>query len=106
MGIRSCSIMPNTSSPTPRSWMTSMRHSAAVGPIPTPAACRCLPGVEFAGQVTNSYIDQVGTEGVDFHDTRTAPHSADTVYRTQDPVRMQHSLDQPRSQYDPSSSIL
>ncbi len=64
-----------------------------------------VPAFEGGGQVTNSYIDQVGTEGIDFHDTRTAPNSTDTKYRTQDPVRMQHSLDQPRPQYDPSSGI-
>jgi hypothetical protein len=63
------------------------------------------PAFEGSGQATNSYIDQVGTEGVDFHDTRTAPDGTDTMYRTQDPVRMQHSLDQPRPQYDPSIGI-
>ena len=64
-----------------------------------------VPGVELNGQIPNSYIDQVGTEGVDYHDTRTAPHFPDTSYRTQDPVRMQHSLDQPRPQYDASAGI-
>jgi hypothetical protein len=49
----------------------------------------------------NSYVEQIGTEGVDFHDTRTAPNAGDTMYRTQDPVRMQHTLDQPRSKYNP-----
>lgn len=64
-----------------------------------------IPSVEGGGQVANSYIDQVGTEGVDFHDTRTAPDGTDTMYRTLDPVRMQHSLDQARPQYDPASGI-
>lgn len=63
------------------------------------------PAFEGGGQVTNSYIDQVGTEGIDFHDTRTAPDGTDTMYRTQDPVRMQHSLDQPRPRYDPGSAV-
>ncbi|MHB8521326.1 MAG: hypothetical protein ACYDH9_11300 [Limisphaerales bacterium] len=64
-----------------------------------------VPASETGGQLANSYFDQAGTEGVDFHDTRTSPNGTDTPYRTQDPVRMQHSLDQPRPQYDASSSI-
>jgi len=60
---------------------------------------------EGGGQSPNSYTDQVGAEGVDFHDARTSPSGNDTLYRTQDPVRMQHSLDQPRPQFDPSSLI-
>jgi hypothetical protein len=55
--------------------------------------------------VPNSYVEQVGTEGIDFHDTRTAPRLADCPYRSQDPVRMEHSLDQQRSKYDPNNGI-
>lgn len=51
------------------------------------------------GQADNSYTDRVGTEGVDFHDTRTSPSAADTQYRTYDPVRMQASLDLVRAKY-------
>jgi hypothetical protein len=48
---------------------------------------------------TGSYNDQEGYPEVDFHDTRTAPSGGDTPYRTADPVRMQHSLDNVRQKY-------
>ncbi len=57
------------------------------------------------GQADNSYTDRAGLEGVDFHDTRTAPNGANTMYRTLDPVRMQHSLDLARSAFNPDNSI-
>jgi len=57
------------------------------------------------GQAENSYVDRVGVEGTDFHDTRTAPAGADTPYRTFDPVRMQRSRDQQRPQFDPNNLV-
>ncbi|MBN8247019.1 MAG: hypothetical protein J0L84_06200, partial [Verrucomicrobia bacterium] len=51
---------------------------------------------ELGGPADNSYTDRVGTADVDFLDTRTAPNGADTMYRTQDPVRMQRALDNRR----------
>lgn len=54
------------------------------------------------GSADNSYTDRVGTEGVDFHETRTSPRAQDTMYRTQDSIRMAHSLDLQRSKFDNS----
>jgi len=51
---------------------------------------------ELGGQADNSYTDRVGTPEVDFLDTRTTPNGGDTMYRTQDPVRMQRALDNRR----------
>ena len=42
---------------------------------------------------------QTGVQGVDFSDTRTTPRPQDTSYRPMDPVRMQHTVDQPRQKY-------
>lgn len=52
------------------------------------------------GAADNSFTDRAGVEGVDFHDSRTSPNGADTLYRTVDPVRMQHTLDLQRSAFD------
>jgi hypothetical protein len=57
------------------------------------------------GQANNSYTDRAGVEGVDFHDTRTTPNGANTMYRTMDPVRMQRTLDLARPAFDPNNSI-
>ncbi len=51
------------------------------------------------GVSDNSYTDRAGVEGVDFHDTRTAPNGGDTEYRTADPVRMARTLDSRRTKY-------
>lgn len=51
------------------------------------------------GWSDNAYNDHPGSEGTDFHDTRTAPAGEDTLYRTLDPVRMQHTLDVARQKY-------
>ncbi len=48
---------------------------------------------------SNAYSLQTGVPGVDFSDTRTTPRAQDTLYRPMDPVRMQHSVDQPRQKY-------
>jgi hypothetical protein len=48
-----------------------------------PAPVRTAEG---GGAADNSYVDRAGTEGVDYHDTRTTPNGADTMYRTADPV--------------------
>src|SRR5437016_5654617 len=47
----------------------------------------------------NAYSLQTGVQGVDFNDTRTTPRLQDTLYRPDDPVRMQHTVDQPRQKY-------
>ncbi len=57
------------------------------------------------GEADNSYVDRMGVEGTDFHDTRTAPSGNDTLYRTFDPVRMAHTLDQRRPQFDPDNYV-
>ena len=57
------------------------------------------------GQADNSYVDRVGIEGTDFHDTRTAPAGADTPYRTFDPVRMARTRDQQRPQFNADNYV-
>lgn len=49
--------------------------------------------------VEGSYRNQTAVEGVDFHDTRTAPRLQDAPYRKTDPIRMVQSLDYPRANY-------
>ena len=49
--------------------------------------------------VADAYNDLTGTQDIDFNDTRTSPRAADAPYRTQDPIRMQRSLDSRRAQY-------
>jgi hypothetical protein len=46
-----------------------------------------------------SYRNQMGIEGIDFHDTRTTVSSEDTPYRKTDPVRMARTLDSVRDNY-------
>ncbi len=60
---------------------------------------------EFGGAADNSYTDRMGTSGVDFSDTRTAPRTQDSMYRTMDPVRMAHTLDRRRAAYDNDAGI-
>jgi hypothetical protein len=57
------------------------------------------------GQADNSYVDRIGVEGTDFHDTRTSPSGADTPYRTSDPVRMAHTRGQQRPQFNPDNQV-
>jgi len=47
--------------------------------------------------VEDSFIGQVGTVDVDYHDTRG--DYSDAPYRPEDHVRMQHTLDLPRQKY-------
>ncbi len=47
-----------------------------------------------------SYGDVAGVQDTDFNDTRTTPNGSDTAFRTQDPVRMQRTLDLRRAAYD------
>lgn len=54
---------------------------------------------EGSGPEDDAYSQQQGAEGIDFHDTRTSPHSPDNLYRSGDPIRMQHSLDVARSKF-------
>ncbi|MCC6232461.1 MAG: hypothetical protein IT580_07440 [Verrucomicrobiales bacterium] len=60
---------------------------------------------EGGGAADNSYTDRVGTVDVDFSDTRTAPRPQDALYRTQDPVRMAHTLDKRRTGFDNDLSL-
>jgi hypothetical protein len=55
--------------------------------------------VTEGGSGANSYSQQMGVQDVDFNDTRTVPSPQDTLYRPNDPVRMQHSLDKTRQKY-------
>ncbi len=55
--------------------------------------------VPEGSQSPDSFSDTVGVQGTDFNDTRTSANGSDTKYRTQDPVRMQHTLDTPRAKY-------
>ncbi len=58
------------------------------------------PVPDFEGGFSsNSYSLQIGFAGVDFSDTRTAPNGGDTLYRSDDPVRMQRSRDFVRARY-------
>jgi hypothetical protein len=54
--------------------------------------------VEGAGGA-NSFGQLAGVADVDFSDTRTGPNGNDTLYRSEDPIRMQHSLDTTRAKY-------
>jgi hypothetical protein len=58
-----------------------------------------VPIVETLGPQANAYSLQTGTQGVDFNETRTTPQAATTLYRPNDPVRMQHSRDIERSKF-------
>ncbi len=60
---------------------------------------------EGGGAADNSYTDRVGTLDVDYSDTRANPNSADTKYRTFDPVRMQRTLDRARAPYNPDNLV-
>ncbi len=58
-----------------------------------------IPIAEGAGPQDKSYSLQAGSAGVDFNDTRTSPNGQDTLYRPEDAIRMQHTLDNIRSKY-------
>jgi len=58
-----------------------------------------VPLAEGSGPQNNGYSLQTGAQGVDFNETRTAPRAQDTLYRPNDPVRMQHSRDNPRGRF-------
>ncbi|HTH46241.1 MAG TPA: hypothetical protein VMB21_01895, partial [Candidatus Limnocylindria bacterium] len=60
---------------------------------------------EGGGSADNSYTDRIGTPDVDYSDTRTAPSSADTLYRTGDFVRMAHSLDRKRALFNSDNQV-
>ncbi len=60
---------------------------------------------EGGGAADNSFTDRVGTVDVDFTDTRTTPRAQDTLYRTQDPVRMAHTLDKRRVGFDNEAGL-
>lgn len=55
------------------------------------------PIAENTGPATGSYPNQIGTLDVDYSDTRG--DFRDALYRPEDHVRMQHSLDVPRAKY-------
>ncbi len=72
-----------------------------------------VPIAEGGGPQDGSYSNQIGTGNfeeaepgnyvarppVDFNDTRTTPDPQDTLYRPNDPIRMQHSLDAARAKF-------
>jgi hypothetical protein len=58
-----------------------------------------LVAAEGSGPDPSGYSLQVGTKLVDYFDTRGSANGTDTKYRTSDSVRMQHSLDLPRSKF-------
>ena len=51
------------------------------------------------GPDSDSYSQQVGTQDIDFSETRTSPNGSSTKYRTSDPIRMQTSLDRMRQKF-------
>ena len=55
---------------------------------------------EGGGSADNSFTDRAGAAGVDFNETRGTPNGRDTMYRTQDPVRMQRTLDPARPEFN------
>jgi hypothetical protein len=63
------------------------------------------PYPEGIGQGPDTCADRVGVRGIDFNETRATPNNTDTKYRTQDPIRMQHSIDQRRPKFDPDQYI-
>jgi hypothetical protein len=60
---------------------------------------------EGAGAADNSYTDRVATLDVDVSETRTTPRPQNALYRTQDAVRMDHSLDRRRAEFNPDAAI-
>jgi hypothetical protein len=54
---------------------------------------------EGNGPDSTTYNNQTGVLNVDYFDTRGSPNNNDTKYRTQDPVRMQHTLDIARQKF-------
>lgn len=56
-----------------------------------------VPVAENSGPVPNGYANQSGTPDIDYSDTRT--DFSDVPYRPDDHVRMQHSLDVPRTKF-------
>lgn len=58
-----------------------------------------VPIAEGSGPQANSYSQQSGVQDIDFNDTRTSPRAQDTVYRSNDPVRMQRSRDTLRDKH-------
>jgi hypothetical protein len=55
---------------------------------------------EGSGLWENSYVDRQGVRDTDFSETRTTPNGGDTMYRTHDAIRMQHTMDQHRPEYN------
>ncbi|HOW65252.1 MAG TPA: hypothetical protein P5186_28615 [Candidatus Paceibacterota bacterium] len=58
-----------------------------------------IPIAEGLGPQAQSYSGQTGVSLVDYNDTRTTPNGANTMYRLNDPVRMQHTYDVPRKKF-------
>lgn len=55
---------------------------------------------EGGGAIDNSYTDRLAVAGVDVNETRGGPNGADTMYRTQDAVRMQRTIDPVRADFN------
>ena len=60
---------------------------------------------EGGGPVDNSFTDRVATVDTDISETRTSPQAQDTLYRTQDSVRMAHTLDRQRAGFSADNLV-
>ncbi|MBI2928676.1 MAG: hypothetical protein HYY24_23685, partial [Verrucomicrobia bacterium] len=58
-----------------------------------------VPIAEGGGPQDGSYSYQTGTQDIDFNETRPTPQPQTTLYRPNDPIRMQHSLDAARAKF-------
>ncbi|MSU33326.1 MAG: hypothetical protein EXS25_11890 [Pedosphaera sp.] len=54
---------------------------------------------EGGGPQGDSYANQVGVQDIDFNETRAAPRPQEALWRTQDAVRMERTLDTIRTKY-------
>jgi len=54
---------------------------------------------EGAGPQSDAYSLQTGVQNIDFSDTRTTPRAQDALYRPNDSVRMNHTLDNLRAKF-------
>jgi len=55
---------------------------------------------EGSGAAENSFTDRAAVQDVDVNETRTSPRSQDAMYRTQDSIRMQRTLDPARPEFN------
>ena len=60
---------------------------------------------EGGGAMDNSYTDRAAVADVDVSETRGGPNGSDTLYRTQDAVRMQRTIDTARAGFTPDLGV-